>query len=870
MKDELIKFAPLFAGLTENDMATLSAGFAEGQSSANAVLLKAGEKGEAIYLIGRGFVALSTQGGQNIATLGPGSILGEASLFHNTTLDFNAVALSDLEFWKLSDRKLREIFLQQPAIGLKLSQNFGGLLAQMEDYLVQRLSHTQDLSSLPPHTLQAVAKRLKPSEVGANTQLYHVGDMPAGLYLLESGAVELRSDVEVNGDRVQTLQPGQLFGALSLLTNKPYTQTAIAVSDSLLWTLPAEDFQVISGQHPGLRRSLGRNVRSRLSKADQAQAILRLAQMPLFTEVPPQIMQAIVQHMFLQHVPAGERVYMVGEAGEALYLIETGEIELTAENASGVVEELARIGNGGFFGEMSLLTGQIRTEDATAIRNTNLWILHKSDLDLLANQYPVIGKALSQGLAARLSSGEEDYNEERFRKFPLFLDLSSSDLRQVVDYLRPTRYRGGEQIYRASSPADTLFLLEKGQVRIQPLSGVSWLLGPGEAFGERALLTNQPHNASATAESDIDVWTLSKSDFDTLMNRYPSLAISMSRILSQRLAQMNMNTQEMPGAAPDHIPAASATATNMPSRRRQVTSGEQPPATPRERVSFSQWFANLTPFGKIRLAVLILLLIWLLGIAAPAALLSLIHGTSVAGGADVSSRSRLLNAISAVYAIGSYDLASKDKTLAQVLAMADRQVPPTATYTPMATMTPDPTSTPTPTNTPTPLPTPTWTPTRVVVAYVPPPTATEVKAAAIAPRAWDPRLTKLGVTVEEASVASGQQYWHLTEARWQNQQEAAGRHHIYVEVLDENGNRIVGQPVTVFWGDGSYTGPTEDKKPPDYSYNYQMYAAGNAYSVKVEGLPSDILHGAGMGDLERPRYGIHTAFYLTFQRTTKP
>ncbi|OUC05075.1 hypothetical protein RY27_29470 [Litorilinea aerophila] len=80
----------------------------------------------------------------------------------------------------------------------------------------------------------------------------------------------------------------------------------------------------------------------------------------------------------------------------------------------------------------------------------------------------------------------------------------------------------------------------------------------------------------------------------------------------------------------------------------------------------------------------------------------------------------------------------------------------------------------------------------------------------------------------------------------------------------------MGQPVTVYWGDGSYTAPTEDKNPPDYAFNFQMYAAGNAYNVKVEGAPSDILVGAGMGDLTRPRYGIHTSFLLTFQRVTRP
>jgi len=183
-----------------------------------------------------------------------------------------------------------------------------------------------------------------------------------------------------------------------------------------------------------------------------------------------------------------------------------------------------------------------------------------------------------------------------------------------------------------------------------------------------------------------------------------------------------------------------------------------------------------------------------------------------------------------------------------------------------------PTNTPLPT--PTPLPTNTPVPTATQRPYVPvaapePTQEPEVQAAAVAPRAWDGRLSQLGVRVDDASAAPGQEYWRVTEVRWEDEVEAAGRHHIYVEVLDENGKRIVNQPVTVFWSDGSFTSSTEDKNPPDYSFNYQMYAAGNAYDVKVEGMPSETLRGAGMGDIVRPNYGIHTAFYITFQKARK-
>ncbi len=429
-----------------------------------------------------------------------------------------------------------------------------------------------------------MAERLVPRELKRKMPSFAPGTHPAASSYSRAARSELRSDAEATGS-APSIKPGNIVGALALLTGKSHVQSAVATQDALIWVLSAEDFAAVSSQHPGLRRALARATRTRLSKSDQSQVVLRLAQMPLFAEAAPQTLQAIAQRMVLQHAPVGERVYMMGEAGDALYLIESGEIGLSAENANGAVEESARISTGGFFGEMGLLTGQIRTEDATAVRNTNLWILPKTEMDALAAQYPDVAKALSLGLAARLASQTPEYSEDRFRQFELFSDLGATELKQVVDHLQPTRYRAGEQIYRATTPADRLYLLEKGQVRMQPLSGTPWALGAGEAFGERALLTNQPHNASAVAETDVDVWTLSKSDFDMLMNRYPMLAISMSRILSQRLTQpqpypgqaAGLSTADDDAAfdaepddelsyAPSNMPNVAG---NMPARRRQ-------------------------------------------------------------------------------------------------------------------------------------------------------------------------------------------------------------------------------------------------------------------------------------------------------------
>ena len=110
----------------------------------------------------------------------------------------------------------------------------------------------------------------------------------------------------------------------------------------------------------------------------------------------------------------------------------------------------------------------------------------------------------------------------------------------------------------------------------------------------------------------------------------------------------------------------------------------------------------------------------------------------------------------------------------------------------------------------------------------------------------------------------------MIDAHWADEAQSGGKHHIYVETLDENGNRVVGQPIMVTWPEGALSGVTENKAPPDYAYNFQMYAAGYAYTVNVDGMPSDRLSGAGLGSIEQRTYGIHTSYYLTFQRATKP
>jgi hypothetical protein len=128
---------------------------------------------------------------------------------------------------------------------------------------------------------------------------------------------------------------------------------------------------------------------------------------------------------------------------------------------------------------------------------------------------------------------------------------------------------------------------------------------------------------------------------------------------------------------------------------------------------------------------------------------------------------------------------------------------------------------------------------------------------------WDERLDELNVAVNRADVRPGQSYWKVVKAEFQDPDEGGGRHHIFIEVLDERGNRLVGETVEILWDSGMATVVTEDKPEPEYAANFPMYNNLGGYRAKMPGL-SDEVTGMGL-----PFGRLHVVYNIVFQRVVK-
>jgi cAMP-dependent protein kinase regulator len=123
-----------------------------------------------------------------------------------------------------------------------------------------------------------------------------------------------------------------------------------------------------------------------------------LPQSPLFEVLNDVERAALVKEMELEQHREGDIIITEGEAGLSMYVISSGEVKVytrgTGQKGGSVY--LAKLGEGDFFGEVSVLTGKPRTATITASQPTELLRLDKEKLDNALGKYPGIRKVLDE------------------------------------------------------------------------------------------------------------------------------------------------------------------------------------------------------------------------------------------------------------------------------------------------------------------------------------------------------------------------------------------------------------------------------------------------------------------------------------------
>jgi CRP/FNR family transcriptional regulator, cyclic AMP receptor protein len=152
----------------------------------------------------------------------------------------------------------------------------------------------------------------------------------------------------------------------------------------------------------------------------------------------------------------------------------------------------------------------------------------------------VVASAVVAGrVPARRSRAARKAAVALLERVPLFAALPKRHLRRIAALADEVRFRDGRVIVEAGVPGTTFFVIGDGRAKVYrskiPTGRPLARLGPGDFFGEMALLDGGPRSATVVADGGLTAFRLSRSAFKKVATREPGVSLSIMAELAARL-----------------------------------------------------------------------------------------------------------------------------------------------------------------------------------------------------------------------------------------------------------------------------------------------------------------------------------------------
>jgi len=196
------------------------------------------------------------------------------------------------------------------------------------------------------------------------------------------------------------VRPEEPVGEMQVLTGGRRTATVRAMMDSQLLMLPPKALEDLLKENPRALRQMSSLIKQRLRKN------LLLAILPgLFGGLEEKDFKDIEEISEWVHLLRGETLFNQGDPGDSLYIVVSGRLRAIMHDGSNW-KSLGEIQSGEFVGEMGLFSGEPRSADVHAIRDSELVRFSQSAFDYILAKYPMVMLQVSKNIIKRLRNVE--------------------------------------------------------------------------------------------------------------------------------------------------------------------------------------------------------------------------------------------------------------------------------------------------------------------------------------------------------------------------------------------------------------------------------------------------------------------------------
>ncbi|HKW69695.1 MAG TPA: cyclic nucleotide-binding domain-containing protein [Candidatus Dormibacteraeota bacterium] len=119
----------------------------------------------------------------------------------------------------------------------------------------------------------------------------------------------------------------------------------------------------------------------------------------------------------------------------------------------------------------------------------------------------------------------------------LFEGLPDSEINSIQKQIKTVKHPAGHEIVVRGEGGVGFMVIIDGSVTVKTVQGKTRKLGPGDSFGEMALLDHEGRSATITAESDVTLATIPEWNFKPFLHEHPEVAYRLLQTLSRRVRQ---------------------------------------------------------------------------------------------------------------------------------------------------------------------------------------------------------------------------------------------------------------------------------------------------------------------------------------------
>jgi CRP-like cAMP-binding protein len=134
-------------------------------------------------------------------------------------------------------------------------------------------------------------------------------------------------------------------------------------------------------------------------------------------------------------------------------------------------------------------------------------------------------------------------SDARLGRVPLFSDLSKRELRAVSRLATPLTVPTGRELIREGEPGREFVVVIAGAAEVRRAGRTLAPIGPGEFFGEIALLFNRRHTATVIARTDMTIAVMTRRGFATMLQDHPRMYEPLLRAAVDRLPNLDGNSE---------------------------------------------------------------------------------------------------------------------------------------------------------------------------------------------------------------------------------------------------------------------------------------------------------------------------------------